>query len=251
MKKIGIVTALVLAVSLISSGCAGNSEPAPQPEPEPVNGIVTEIPWPDHEFSSYAIQDSDGNEIGIVGLTIAREIGNAYILKQFYGFKHQVGSLLTLATVRADNLKPVSGILTLSDVSPAPVIEYSFDNSILTIKARDTEGNVKHHTIDIPEDAYDDNELLFLLRTIPFKIGYTTSFTNVIAAATQKHVVTITVVSEEQVQVPAGSFDAYKIELSIAGDKKYLWYSKDELHYLLKLDDGSNLFLLEEVTEEI
>ena len=245
MKKINIVIALITVVGLILAGCAG--EPEPAPEPEPVNGIVSGIPWSDRELASYVIQDYEGSTIGAAGLSLARDMEGTYILKQFYGFKQQVAALLTMAKVRADNLKPISGVVTLANISPAPVVEYSFDDGILSIRVLNTEGDISRDTIDIPEDAYDDNELLFLLRAIPFKVGYTASFTNMIAAAAQKHVVIITVVDEEELQVPAGSFDAYKIELTMAGEKKYLWYGKDKPHYFLKLDDGSSVIVLEEI----
>lgn len=244
MKKINIVIALITAVGLILAGCAG--EPEPAPEPEPVSGIVSGIPWSDRELASYVIQDYEGNKIGIVGLTIAREMGDTYILKQFYGVEQQVTSILTMVKVRADNLKPVSGRVAFAHISPAPIISYKYEDSVLSI-AITTEDEPKHTVMDVPEDAYDDNALFFLLRAIPFKVGYTASFTNMITVSAQKYAVTITVVGEEEIQVPAGSFDAYKIELNMAGEKKYLWYGKDKPHYFLKLDDGSSVIVLEEI----
>lgn len=242
MKKINIVIALITAVGLILAGCAGE----PAPEPEPVSGIVSGIPWSDRELASYVIQDYEGNKIGIVGLTIAREMGDTYILKQFYGVEQQVTSILTMVKVRADNLKPVSGRVAFAHISPAPIISYKYEDSVLSI-AITTEDEPKHTVMDVPEDAYDDNALFFLLRAIPFKVGYTASFTNMITVSAQKYAVTITVVDEEEIQVPAGSFDAYKIELTMAGEKKYLWYGKDKPHYFLKQDDGSSVIVLEEI----
>ncbi len=253
MKKVGITITLTAIVGLILAGCAGNSEPAPapapEPEPEPVSGIVAGIPWADREFLDYVIQDYEGNDIGMLGLTIAREMGDTYILKQLYAFKQQVAQLLTTTKVRADNLKPIIGRIVFANVSPAPVITYEYEDGIVSISTL-VEDDILQDTMDVPEDAYDDNELLFLLRTIPFEIGYTVSFTDMIVASAQKHVITITVVGEEEIQVPAGSFDAYQVELTIAGDKKYLWYGKDKPHYLLKLDDGRSVTLLEEIGED-
>ena len=251
MKKIGIVIALVLTVSLISSGCAGNSKPEPEPEPEPVSGIVSEVPWADRELINYTIQDYDGNEVGFIGLTLARDLRDTYVLKQVYIFKQQVATRLMIVKVRADNLKPITGVITLGNISPTPLIEYHYENSVLNIESSDTEGEVTYKTIDIPEDAYDNYELPFMLRAMPFKIGYTATFTNVIVNRAEKQIATVTVVGEEELQVPAGNFDTYKVEFTSDGNKKYFWYAQEKPHYLVKLDDGTGIILLEEIEEEL
>jgi len=249
MRKIGIVIALVLTVSLISSGCAGNSKP--EPEPEPVSGIVSEVPWGDRELIDYTIQDYDGNEIGSIGLTLARELGDAYVIKHVLGYKEQVFIYLIIVKVRADNLKPVTGMITLGNISPTPLTEYHYENSVLNIESSNTEGEVTYQTIDIPEDAYDNYELPFLLRAIPLEVGYTATFTNVIINRAEKQATTITVIGEEELQVPAGNFDTYKVELTSAAGTKYFWCAKDMPHYMVKWDNGAEITLLEEVKEEL
>lgn len=259
MKKIGIIIVLIAVAGLILAACGSDTELEQEPEaetqPEPVSGIVADVPWSDSgssrhtiEFTGYVIQNYEGSDIGTVALTITR-LDDIYMLKQWYVFGDYVG-LVTIANVRADNLKPLAGGITMPDAIYTPVVTYSYEEEgKLKIDIDTQEGN-RHEVIDVPEDAYDDNELVFLLRAIPFEIGYTTNFTNVIAASAQKHVVTVTVVGEEELQVPAGSFDTYKIELTMAGDKKYLWYGKDEPHYLVKLDDGASVILLKDIGEE-
>lgn len=247
MRKIGIVIVLVAVVGVILAGCAGDSEP--EPALEPVSRIVTNIPWPDNEFTGYVIQDYEGNDKGTAALLIER-FEDIYFLKQYYVFQKKFG-LTLIVNVRTDNLKPLGGGVTGSTALPGPTVIYSYEEKgKLNIDNSTPEGD-QRIVIDVPEDAYDDNELLFLLRTIPFEVGYTASFTNVVATSAQKHVVTITVVGEEELQVPAGNFDAYKIELTIASDKKYLWYAKEKPHYLVKLDDRINVILLLKDIEEI
>jgi len=249
MKRIGVVIVLTALIGLILAGCTEKSEP--EPVTEPVSGIVSSIPWGDRELIDYTIQDYDGNEIGSTGLTLARELGDAYVLKQVLGYKGQVFVFLIIVKVRADNLKPVTGMITLGNISPAPLTEFRYEDSTLSIENTNTEGEVTYKTIDIPEDAYDHYELPFLLRAIPLELGYTTTFTNVIVNRAEKQAATVTVIGEEELQVPAGNFDTYKVELTSAGDTKYFWCAKDMPHYMVKWDNGAEITLLEEVKEEL
>jgi len=157
--------------------------------------------------------------------------------------------LVIIANVRADNLKPLAGGVTGSDALITPVVTYSYEEEGKLKIDTYTRDNEQHDVIDVPEDAYDDNELLFLLRTIPFEVGYTANFTNVIATAAKEHIATVTVVGEEELQVPSGNFDAYKVEFIMAGSKVYFWYAKNKPHYLLKLDSSASVILLKDKEE--
>jgi len=240
---------LIAITGLTLAGCAGNNEPEPAPEPEPASVTVSEIPWPDTEFTGYVIQDYDGNEMGSSALLIRKTL-DIYNLNQKYVFEGSFDQVL-IANVKADDLKPLAGTITIPEVMLAPLVTYLYkEDGTLTIDAATEEGN-QHTVVNVPEDTYDNNELLFLLRTIPFEIGYTATFTNVkITTKAEKRAATVTVVGEEKLQVPAGNFDTYKVELTSASNKKYLWYGKEKPHYLVKLDDGTGVILLEEIKEK-
>lgn len=248
MNKIVTTIVLIATSGLILTGCAGDNEPKPAPEPEPVSGIISEIPWPDTEFTGYVIQDYDGNEIGS-GALLIRKIMDIYNLNQRYVFEGKLDQII-MANVRIDNLKPLAGTITIPEVALYPVVTYIYkEDGTLTIDAATKEGS-QQTIITVPEDAYDYNELLFLLRTIPFEINYTATFTNVIVNRAEIQIATITVVGQEELQVPAGNFDTYKVEFTSDGNKKYLWYAREKPHYLVKLDDGTGIILLEEIRDE-
>ena len=240
MKKIGIVVALIAIIGLILTGCVDHSGP----EREAACEIITDIPWADNELTCYVIQDYEGNDKGTAALLIER-YEDIYFLKQYYVFQESIAWTL-MVNVRADNLKPLAGGVTTSTPTIGHTVIYNYAEGKLDIDTTAPEGS-QHTVMDVPEDAYDDNEFLFLLRAIPFEVGHTATFTNVIATSAEKHVVTIVVIGEEELQVPAGRFDAYKVEISMAGDKRYVWYGKDKPHYLLKLDSGTGVILLKEI----
>lgn len=66
------------------------------------------------------------------------------------------------------------------------------------------------------------------LATLPLEPGYKTAFRNLSIQTMKPTILQLQVVGTEQVTVPAGSFDAYKVELtSQDGGKATVWISKD------------------------
>lgn len=236
MKRLLMPLAIAFTLCFILIGCA----------PAPGEAItISAIPWPDEEEISYIIQDQEENTIGSGNLTVARE-GESYILGQYWeaGEVKQTGSI----KVASDDLKPISGNQTIVSPQGEFKINATYSDSKLKIEAETPEGN-QTVEIDVPEDAYDNDEVLFLFRALPFEEGYQANYTNVVASAAQKPAVTITVIGKEQVEIPAELFDCWKLELSAAGQKIYMWYSIDSPHYLVKYDNGQSIILLQEIME--
>jgi len=69
-----------------------------------------------------------------------------------------------------------------------------------------------------------------VLATLPLAVGYTTTFRNFDLQSGKVKLLQLSVAGEESVTVPAGTFNAYRVEVSSAdggGDKKTLWIAKD------------------------
>lgn len=236
MKRLLMPLAIAFILCFILIGCA----------PAPGEAItISTIPWPDVEEASYIIQDQEENTIGSGNLTIAKE-GESYILGQYW----EAGEVKQTISIKvaSDDLKPISGNQTIVSPQGEFKINATYSDSRLKIEAETPEGN-QTVEIDVPEDAYDNDEVLFLFRAIPFEEGYQVTYTNVVASAAQKPAVTITVIGKEQVEIPAELFDCWKLELSVAGQKIYMWYSIDSPHYLVKYDNGQSIILLQEIME--
>ncbi len=62
---------------------------------------------------------------------------------------------------------------------------------------------------------------------LPLAEGYTTSFRNLDVNRQKEKMMELKVVGVESVTVPAGTFDAYKVEVSSDTDKQTLWVAKD------------------------
>ena len=68
---------------------------------------------------------------------------------------------------------------------------------------------------------------LSAIACLPFADGYTTAFRSFDERRAKEKLVDLKVVGSESVTVPAGTFDAYKVELTSESDKQTLWVAKD------------------------
>jgi len=204
---------------------------------------ISTIPWPDNEETRYTIQGQGGNTTGSGTLTIVKE-GESYILGEYW----EMGEVkqITSIKVASDDLKPTSGTQTIVTPKGEVEINTTYTGNNLKIQIETPQGS-QSPDMDVPVDAYDNDEISFLFRAIPFKQGYQATYTNVVASTGQKPEVIITVIGKEQVEAPAGLFHCWKLELKVAGQKQYMWYGVDSPHYWVKYDDGQNIVLLQEI----
>jgi len=213
---------------------------------------VAQIPWADGETTSYAVQDSQGTELGTLNMTIQRE-GEHYLMPSFTMMGNTTDDI-TIA-MNADDLKPISETRTinvpLGGALPQGLYEVRAtyeDSNKVTIDA-DLPGD--HHegpyVFNIPADSYSNDQVWYLFRTLPFEEGYAGRYTNIIIWTNyQTPAATITVVGNETLETPAGIFDCHKLELSVLSLTIYFWYGVEAPHYLVKYQKGDTILLLTE-----
>ena len=212
---------------------------------------VAQIPWADGEATSYAVQDSQGTELGTLNMTIRRE-GDLYLMTSFTMMGNTTDEI-TIA-MNADDLKPTSETRTIHMEPGGPVpggtydIIADFSDNQVIIEA-DLPGN--HHqgpyVFNIPADSYANDQVWYLFRTLPFEEGYAGRYTNIVVWTNyQAPAVTVTVVGNETLETPAGIFDCHKLELSVLSITIYFWYGVEAPHYLVKYQKGDTILLLKE-----
>jgi hypothetical protein len=101
-----------------------------------------------------------------------------------------------------------------------------------------TTGKDEVKRLDFDGSVIDNEETVQWMRCLPLADGYKTR--QQIMASLGSHVVPITVEvsGPEQVQVAAGTYNCYKVELNIA---QTFWFSADAKHYLVKFEGGGAL----------
>lgn len=212
---------------------------------------VAHIPWPDSEATSYVIQTEQGTEVGTFDTTISRD-GSTYVTTSYTAAEDATDEVVM--TLNADDLKPISGTRTVYVPPGSPittgtyVVSTHYDDDKLTIEA-DLPDDQHQGPVDIkiPADSYSNDQVWYLLRTLPFEEGYKGRYTNIVIwpnyAAPS---LTVTVLGTESVEAPAGTFDCHKLQLAIADTTIYMWYGIAAPHYMVKYQKGDSLILLTE-----
>ena len=208
--------------------------------------IVSIIPWQAPEEATYRVLRDD-KVIGR-GLLRIEEEGNVLRLRQEFdspglGFRDTV-----TATVDRQTLKPLAVERVLSGPEGDRRWEVHYLGGMLEV--RQTGGGDEQRTdqIKVPQHSYDRLSDIFLWRTIDFRLGYRASYNDMLTAdlaRPQRKLVTIRVVSRELVPLPAGEFEAWRLEIRSAGRKELAWYSSGEQRLLLRYDNGDLIFELE------
>ena len=93
------------------------------------------------------------------------------------------------------------------------------------------QGNTKPIDVDLGGPLFADAAgAMYVMAALPLANGYTTTFRNFDVQKQKPKLVRLTVAGEESVTVPAGTFSAYKLDLSSADggtDKATVWVAKD------------------------
>jgi hypothetical protein len=146
--------------------------------------------------------------------------------------------------VAADSFKPLHCRWKINVIGEVDVT-YSPGHAELKMVGQD---DVKQ--IDLTGVVYDNEEVAMLIRRLPLAAGYkTTVHTFTGLGGGNVLPVQVAVTGLEKLEVPAGSFDCYKVELSFVGQSQTFWYSTDEHHYLVQFKGGGVIAVLAAVTQ--
>lgn len=195
-------------------------------------------PWVDGEALYLDVKLGSGFKIGTARYTAdAGELNGRKIWRLSSHLYAGVQQLSTVE-VEADSFKPLHcrwkhTLLGDSDTTYTP--------GKAELKLRGKEGS---KTVELEGVLYDNEECLALMRRLPLAKGYSSSvriFSGLGGGAIIPLKLDVTAL--ETVKVPAGTFECYKVELSV---KQTFWYSTDEHRYLVKFEGGG---IVAELTE--
>ncbi|MGB6836388.1 MAG: DUF3108 domain-containing protein, partial [Dehalococcoidia bacterium] len=126
------------------------------------------------------------------------------------------------------------------------VLESRYEDELVRITAR-SDGRERSNPLRLKEHYYDNESSLFLWRTLRFEEGYRASYHAVMVNRRKQQVVRVEVVGRESVTVPAGTFQAWRIEVRSGGVEQVAWYADTATRPLVKYDNSELLFLLTEL----
>jgi len=245
--RTGLLLALGLALIPLAA-CTLSEE-----DSLPAQDIVVSIPWKVGEETSYTIMDDD-KTVGTGVLRIDQENGQLRLSQSYQSPEFDDRSSVL---VDPQTLKPIEGERVIASEDGVLRIDVRYSGAtaeierIATAEGKDEERRIDR--LDVPEHAYDTGASLFLWRTIPMQVDYRAAYRSMATAVvgkSQENKVTLRVLRQETVEVPAGTFQAWRVEVRAPGGvKQTAWYATDSARRLLKYDSGQYTFLLESVNE--
>jgi hypothetical protein len=186
--------------------------------------------------------NDDGDPLGTGTHTIEQD-GDTFVLTTHYESPNG-NSDTTKVTVNAQTLKPISSDRDIENDNPD-------DEDHISVKYTDQgvligvgEGE-KQSGLTLKEHSYDNDTSLFLWRTINFQNDFEASYNTVITNRRTDQQVVVHVLGKEHVTVPAGDFDAWKLEVVTSNARQTAWYADAPERQLVRYDnDRGTIFEL-------
>ncbi|MHB1132476.1 MAG: DUF3108 domain-containing protein [Chloroflexota bacterium] len=232
MKRVALLV-LTSILLIVVAGCTAS--PASSP-----SLTLNAAPWKDGDKLAYDWLDKNGAKIGTSEATFVKD-GSVWVLSN----SDKIGNVDQTSKVRVDGttLKPLGGEKTIKAQGTDAKIDTSYEGGNLKVTAL-VNGEQKSGSVDVPANALDNDQMLHTLRALPFAQGYEAKFVNVVSQNAAKVDTVVRVQAKEQVQVPAGTFEAWKVEADFGQTKQYAWYQVDAPHTLLQYDNGQTKLVL-------
>ncbi len=227
MRTVLLVVALQ-ATLLLTAACLQEEEVEPQ-------DIVDTIPWQDEERAEYVLlKGDDEEERGRAVLSVTRQGGQFELRLLFEG---QGDTDEAVVLVDATTLKPASVRREISVEGKTTVGEYKPEEEIVEITEIDEGGDERTVPLRLPEHYYDNESSFFLWRTVPLEEGYKASYNAVLVNQRGSALATLRVVGVEEVTVPAGTFQAWRVEIEAGSGKPVAWYADTPERPLVQVEN--------------
>jgi len=134
--------------------------------------------------------------------------------------------------VDPESFKPIHSRWKHSVLGDAET-SYSAARAEVKMKGKD-----EVNTIDLEGVFYDNEEVIQLIRRLPLEANYATTLRVFSSLAGGSIVpIKIEVLGQERIEVPAGTFDCWKIKMNLVNQT--FWYAMDEHRYLVKFEAGA------------
>ncbi len=208
--------------------------------------VLGEIPWTVPEAATYSLSDGD-KEIGSAELSIETGDAPEDTFRQSFEFPDRDITDDVEVGANSETLAPSKVRRVVNSPDGERTWDAVYAGGTVSVVQRD-EDDERTDTIDTPPTVYDTWTDLFLWRTLDFREGYEVKYDAVVTAEFVKpNVITIAlkVTGLESVTVPAGTFEAWRLEIRSGGRTQKAWIADDGERTLVRYDNTELVFELE------
>ncbi len=179
-----------------------------------------------------------GREFGFQRSEVKPDADGGYTLVESSQLGPVASQTTTLKLDAKLNVRSVDQKGTMQGQATSIAVSYSGGRAIGKASvARPPAGAVAPVAIDadVPTGVIDDNALLLLVPTMPWTASARFTLPVFASAQGKLETYTLAVAGSEEVTVPAGTFKAYKVEVTGGSQPMTLYVSQDAPHRLLKM----------------
>ena len=185
------------------------------------------VPWADDELSEFRIKLPGGLEIGTLITSIEPDDANPRNSVLWYRtYVEGSPEQWSRTDVDRNSMRPIRAATRISLLG-----DYRTDYE--TGQARVESQGKEPRVVALDGPVFDNQEFIFLSRRLPLALGFKKSI-SVLAAGGTVIKINVAVIAMEDVQVPAGKFHCYKLEL--AGFDQTFWIGADAPRLLVKVE---------------
>ena len=250
-RLLRLTPAALFVATLFLTGCDG-ATPSGKTE-----DVVTQISFAPGERLVYGIRDAAGTRLGTGTLTVVEQ-GGHLALRQTYEEAAPPSGLPPSTDggsveVDAKTLRPLAGTRQIArrEGNVAPVDGYTWTYGEVSGKDVLRTTAIKHgkspslKDITLRDHYYDNETSLWLWRTLDFAEGYDRFYVSANAVEQEQQTVNLSIRQRETVEVPAGTFEAWRLLFRNGRAVRTAWVNVTAPHEVVKWDNGEVIFVLE------
>ena len=216
---------LMAAVASVASNQPAASQQNSTAAPKPAGDLAPGT------FNYKAAIELGGQSIPLAVKTEIKENGGSWTVTETADTPQ--GQIVDVSTIEKGSL-----ILKHRSINQGPlVVELDFKDNKAT-GSMSMNGQAKPVLVDVGGIVFADGAGAYdVIGRLPLAPGYTTTFRNFDVQQQKAQLKQLKVTGIESVTVPAGTFEAYKVELTAAdneADKQTVWIARDS-HKVLKI----------------
>lgn len=228
------ISTIVLAwsLALLLSACSAN------PEVQPFK--YGAVPWADGEVSLYQITDVNDDYAGTARYDITA--GGRHVTPDDWTIRREIvahgDNEIVVVEAMDMGLRPKYAMLVRANADGSERVETTYTGSQVDMKLTTVRDVTTYQRSSIPSDARDQRTILMLARLLPLANGYATRFNSYLPVADLLDRVTLQVVKREEINVPAGAYDTWRLRFDVGDSKTEAWIGVEPPFPLVKYVDG-------------
>jgi hypothetical protein len=236
------------AVLAVAAACAGADQPGG------TGDVVATVPFGAGERAVYALHDNSG-EIVARGILAVADGPNGLVLEQWYWSAADAAAAESAdqaaVTVDAATLKPFALARTVTDGDRVDDYRSRYEVDAATglaatvMLTSDRDGKHEERELKLHDHYYDNETSLWLWRALRLVGGYEARYVSVNHLDRSQQSVSLRVIDSQTVEVPAGTFEAWRLQVRNGRATRIAWINVEAPHQLVQWDNGTLVFRLE------